>query len=310
MGSWRAPLLLGLLAVAGCEGPGWRPAVSEAPELAVGFGDGSDRPRLEWPPPERTPPEPEPLTVATFNLQRFGPSKAGRPEVLAGLAAAIAGHALVAVQEITDISGGAPLALAATLEAQGAPHRMVLSERGGKQPDDRNFQEQYAFFYDPTRLALVGAGALFDDAADDHFPREPFVARFEALEGDLDLVFVDIHTSPSTALPEIAALHEVNGWAHARAPDATGVVTLGDFNAGCRYADPEDLDALAIRGPDYVWAVPDDADTNVAASSCAYDRIVFDIAAAAHWTGRWGVERSEALAEVSDHWPVWVELTP
>ena len=54
--------------------------------------------------------------------------------------------------------------------------------------------------------------------------------------------------------------------------------------------------------------IPDTADTNVAASTCAYDRIVGTAELDAHFTGRWGVDEAFADAAVSDHWPVWVEL--
>jgi hypothetical protein len=43
------------------------------------------------------------------------------------------------------------------------------------------------------------------------------------------------------------------------------------------------------RGDGFQWIVPDDADTNVARSSCACDRIVATEEAAAAFTGEWGV---------------------
>ena len=83
---------------------------------------------------------------------------------------------------------------------------------------------------------------------------------------------------------------------------------LGDFNAGCDYASEAELGELTFAGPRYSWIVPHSADTNVAASQCAYDRIVTGPETKEDYAGRWGVERAFTDNEVSDHWPVWAEF--
>lgn len=257
------------------------------------------------------PPEPKPLntlTVATFNLKVFGPSKASKPDQVEALAAIIAGYDLVAVQELKDASEAAPYVLAAAVAARSPHHQMLLSQRGGLQPDDRSSQEQYAYFYDARRLVAQGPGEIFDDNSEDLFQREPFVARFTAGDGGPSLVLANVHTRPASAVQEIAALDPVFAWARARHLDADAIIALGDFNAGCSYASPEALDALPIRGSDYLWAIPDDADTNVADSACAYDRVVLDEVGAHVWSGSWGVDHAFEGTELSDHWPVWVQL--
>jgi endonuclease/exonuclease/phosphatase family metal-dependent hydrolase len=107
---------------------------------------------------------------------------------------------------------------------------------------------------------------------------------------------------------EIGALEHVFGWARQRYRGEDDFIALGDFNAGCDYASPDALDALAISRPGHKWIVPHDADTNLAASRCAYDRIVITEAAVADWTGRWGVDRAFEEKKVSDHWPVWASF--
>ncbi|HVJ21723.1 MAG TPA: hypothetical protein VM686_40240, partial [Polyangiaceae bacterium] len=68
------------------------------------------------------------------------------------------------------------------------------------------------------------------------------------------------------------------------------------------------LDALSLRGSDYQWLVPDDADTNVATTECAYDRIVITTSTSANAVGTWGVDRAFTDDGISDHWPVWAEF--
>lgn len=254
------------------------------------------------------PPAPR-LRVATFNLQVFGPSKAGRPELVDEVASIIEQYDLVAVQEIKDASSDAAYVLLDALHARGAPHQMVLSERSGMQDDDAWSREQYAYYYDPNVLDVVGGAAIYDDATWDRFSREPFVARFASIRGRLDLIFIDVHTRPAAAVAEIDALSDVVAWGRERFPDARGTVLLGDFNADCSYATPAQLDPLDLRDPEYTWVVPDDADTNVASSRCAYDRVVLHGTAALAYDGVWGVDDAGFRdPDVSDHWPVWFEL--
>jgi hypothetical protein len=49
-------------------------------------------------------------------------------------------------------------------------------------------------------------------------------------------------------------------------------------------------------------------DTNVAASRCAYDRIIVTDATTTNLTGAWGVNDAFVDTAISDHWPVWAEL--
>lgn len=68
------------------------------------------------------------------------------------------------------------------------------------------------------------------------------------------------------------------------------------------------LEPLDIAGPDYVWIVPHTADTNVAGSECAYDRIVMDTDGSENYAGVWGVDQAFSDKRVSDHWPVCAEF--
>jgi len=264
-------------------------------------------------PPPEAPPRPAAaarLRLATFNLQVFGPAKAGRPEWLRAVAAIVRRYDLVAVQEIRDVSGRAPARLLEAVNAEpGARYAMALSDRTGREPDDRSSQEQYAYLYRTDRLRVVGTPTLYDDAAEDHFQREPFLSRFGVVGTDASLVLINVHTPPRRAVREIAAMEHVFRWARARFSEERVFVALGDFNAGCGYASEADLDALPIHGEAYDWVVPHSADTNVADSACPYDRVVVAAPEGNLLVEDWGVDQAfDAAAPLSDHWPVWVEL--
>ena len=262
---------------------------------------------------ELAPPPPTPATVriGTFNIENFGWTKAndGRAEQLATI---VAQYDIVAVQEISDVRNRVPTRFLEALNAASADEwAFVASERSGRQPDDHSSAEQYAYFWNTDALEQIGDAALFDDEYNDHFQREPFAARFRARHGGFTFVLVTVHTAPNAAVAEIDALVQVVGLVETDMRDRD-VIVLGDFNAGCSYATPTQLDALALRGEDFVWIVPDDADTNVAATTCAYDRIVATRRAARHFAGTWGVDDEAfdpSVADLSDHWPVWATFT-
>lgn len=249
------------------------------------------------------------MRIATFNIQNLGPTKAGKLEIMDQLAAIIRTYDVVAVQEVTDISGGAPQMLLDRINATDPPYVMSLSPRTGVQPDDKTYQEQYAFYFNSSTIAALDEGWLVDDAAQDAFQREPFVQRFHATAGNFTFVLVTVHTQPDAAVSETGALEDVVQVALTTYPGEDDVVVLGDFNVSCSYASPAELDALDLRSSFYTWIVPDDADTTLSdRTHCAYDRIVITQGALEDYTSQWGVHQAFTDKAVSDHWPVWAEF--
>ncbi len=288
-----------LLALSSCGGG----SAGTGPTGAVAGSPGS--------PP--TAPSAQPSThlrLATFNLEIFGPAKAGRPEWLSRVAAIVRRYDLVAVQEVRDVSGQAPARLLEVInETEGPAYGISLSPRTGREPDDRHSQEQYAYFFRTDVVEVVGESTLFDDSAHDYFQREPYLSRFHLVGSDASFVLMNIHTRPRAAVSEIAAMEHVFRWAKEHFPDEEVFIALGDFNAGCGYASEDDLDALPIHGEAYDWVVPHSADTNVADSACPYDRIVVSAPSGDLLVEEWGVDRAFDEAErLSDHYPVWVTL--
>ena len=64
----------------------------------------------------------EPLRIGAFNIQVFGQSKAGKPEVMAVLANIIKTYDIVAIQEIHDKSQTALPALMDTVNADSSQY--------------------------------------------------------------------------------------------------------------------------------------------------------------------------------------------
>jgi deoxyribonuclease-1-like protein len=101
----------------------------------------------------------------------------------------------------------------------------------------------------------------------------------------------------------MTALGEVVSWSQANRGD--NVVLLGDFNGDCSYASYNELVQLPISTENFTWLIPDNADTTVGDSRCAYDRIVSTGDLDGRLTGQWGVDEEISSSDVSDHRPVW-----
>jgi endonuclease/exonuclease/phosphatase family metal-dependent hydrolase len=252
----------------------------------------------------------ETFRICTFNIQNFGKKKLNDSLRVQALAEIIRKYDIVAVQEISDVSGEVPVAFRNKINAgEGRYYEVTCSERTGKQADDKSSQEQYAFYYDTVKFSLFGEPGLYNDSVHDYFAREPYAARFRAKKGGWTFVLVTIHTAPEKAVEETGSLDEVVKWAKKRYRKEGEIVVLGDFNASCTYAKPHELDKLAIRGRNYYWIVPDNAKTNLSANiDCAYDRFVLTLPAKSYYTGKWGVDSCFTSKTISDHWPVWAEF--
>jgi deoxyribonuclease-1 len=250
----------------------------------------------------------EDVRIASFNIQIFGKAKVNKPTIRAYLAEIIRKFDIAAIQEIKDASQTVPDVFLTEINSTGRNYRYVISERTGRQPDDQSSQEQYAYYIDADRIEVVDEdeGALFDDSPNDLFQREPHTARFGVKGTPFTLTITSIHTRPESAVAEIEALYAVYLDVQERYPHESHHLILGDFNAGCAYATPAQLDALAIRGTAFHWIVPDTADTNVSPNSaCAYDRLIANRALFSHLKV-WGIANWFTDNKVSDHWPVWV----
>ena len=251
----------------------------------------------------------ETIKIASFNIQIFGKSKSAKEDVMGALVDIVKKYDVIAIQEIKDISQETPHMFLEKINQNGTKYGMVLSDRTGLHENDKTSQEQYAVFYNEEKIVALDEGELYNDSQYDFFQREPLITQLSTLDGRFTFVMQVIHTKPSSAIEEIDALHEVFEWSKLKYDNETNFIMLGDFNAGCSYASPEELDLLEIRSENYTWIIPDSADTNLAQSVCAYDRIVISNEINDNFTGNWGVESTFTNDSISDHWPIWFEIS-
>lgn len=220
--------------------------------------------------------------IANWNLQIFGQSKANNPLVMSFYDGKISQYDIMFVQEIRDISGTAFPKLCALFEG----YKCNVSMRDGR----TDSKEQIGIIY-RDNYQLISLIDLSDP--NDVWERSPIKAVFN-VSGFVFTAY-NAHLKPEDVVNELNALYDVvenNG----------NVVVLGDFNAACSYYDTVDS-----AFDDWTWLVTDDADTTVAKTGCAYDRIMVNNNMMEHITTS-GVDNSGINITFSDHYIVYTEV--
>jgi endonuclease/exonuclease/phosphatase family metal-dependent hydrolase len=254
------------------------------------------------------------LRVAAFNIQVFGVSKMGKPEVVNCLKRILVRYDITLIQEIRDSSDTAIHQLLAEVNSMGqGTYAMALSARLGR----TSSKEQYAYFY-KTSIVSVVATYQWPDTSD-IYEREPYIVRFRASNYAVgDFGFIGIHVKPEDAVNEIDKLTDVYNsmtsmW------NLQDFILGGDFNAACTYVRPADWANIRLRQDSrFLWVIGDSIDTTSTTTNCAYDRLVLagSRLRGAYFTGTavpynyetaLGISNALAL-EVSDHYPVEMSL--
>lgn len=259
-------------------------------------------------PSEPEAPSENTISIAAFNIQVFGKTKAGKPEVMKILSKTIRNFDIVAIQEIRDISETAlPKLLEQVNSNNISNYAFIVSARLGR----TSSKEQYAYLYNTQTLEQIETPYVYPEPTGDPFHREPYIARFRILDNNRTFVLITVHTDPNEATQEIEALPSVVENAQAVFAEEEYFIVLGDLNADCRYFD-EDKQSL-LRSSDYFWAIDNSADTTTKSTDCTYDRIIFTGAVEHYFTGDSGVFRFDTeygltydeTVAVSDHYPVY-----
>ncbi len=247
------------------------------------------------------------VKLAAFNLQIFGTTKAGKPEVMEVLSKTIRNFDIVAVQEIRDASQTAlPVLRNAVNDMAGPKYDFVQSERLGRTTS----KEQYAYIYNTQTMQQIGDPYTFPDS-NDLFQREPYIAEFKVRDSNFDFVLITSHIDPDTADQEINDLPNVVENAKGRYQGEGDFIILGDLNADCNYFDENS--GSPLRSSDYLWVINNSIDTTTKATACTYDRIILTSQAKDDFTGNSGVFRFDQVynlsynmtISVSDHYPVY-----
>jgi deoxyribonuclease-1-like protein len=251
----------------------------------------------------------ETVTVASFNIQVFGTSKAADERVMDVLAKVMRRFDVVAIQEVRSKDQSLMDDFLRRINAAGGHYRYVLGPRLGRTTS----KEQYAFVYNAATIELVDGSVYTVDDPEDRLHREPLVARFRVRGPPVAEAFtftlVNIHTDPDETADELNALADVFRAVQNNGSGEDDVILLGDLNEG-----PRKYGRLG-RLPDIRWAIADEK-TNTRQTK-SYDNLLFDGTATKEYTGRSGVlnlmaefqlSLEEAL-KVSDHMPVWAAFS-
>ena len=223
------------------------------------------------------------IKVAAFNLQIFGTTKAGKPEVMEVLSKIIRKYDVIAVQEIRDSSQASLPMLRDAVNSMGSPqYEYVVSERLGRTTS----KEQYAYIYNTQTIQQIGSPYTYPDS-NDLFQREPYVSEFKAKNGNFDFVLITIHTDPDTATQEINDMPEVVEDAKSKYQGEGDFIVMGDLNADCSYFNENSQSPL--RRADYYWVINNSLDTTTKSTDCTYDRIIITTPAKTDFTGEAGV---------------------
>ena len=249
----------------------------------------------------------ETMRIGAFNVQVFGVTKAGKPEVMGVLADIIRTYDIIAIQEIRDSSQTALPKLVDLVNSDGSQYQYVVSERLGRTTS----KEQYAYLYNSNTVQLIGDPQTYPEPeGTDSFHRQPYIAAFQAINGNYDAVLMVIHTDPDEATEEINALSDVMNYTQLLYPKEGDFILMGDLNADGSYF--KDGSSSSLDG--YYWLIDNSQDTTTKSTNYTYDRIILTDTSDLY--GQFGVHRfdleynltEEQTVAESDHYPVFAEF--
>jgi len=230
---------------------------------------------------------PETLTIMNWNIQTFGKAKWNKTDVRNRILSIVPMADITFIQEIRDISGETFIDLCNQLNQT---HKCNISSRAGR----TSSKEQYGIVYkkDIEIIDLID----FNPNPLDNWERPPIEVTFS--KDGYEFRAVNIHIKPddvANELKQLEGIYYLSSWNGNR-------IWLGDFNADGTYYDDENNVYLLTE----VWVIQNTDDTTVAESSNAYDRIILN-----HDMNkeviRYGIY-TNITKDVSDHYPVWVEV--
>ncbi len=249
------------------------------------------------------------IRIASFNIQVFGNTKAGKPYVMYTLADIVRQFDIVAIQEVRSKNEYLIPNFVKLINKTGRKFDHVIGPRLGR----TTVKEQYVYLFDTQRVAIDPQSVYTVGDPDDLLHRPPLVATFRTREVDPDEAFtftlVNTHTDPDEVPEELSALAEVYRVVRRSSRGEDDIILLGDFNTDDRRLGrlgqlPSVLPLIAG-----VW-------TNTRQNK-QYDNLILHRPSTTEYVGRSGVfdvmrqynlNQKQAL-EVSDHFPVWAEFS-
>lgn len=226
------------------------------------------------------------ICFGSWNIQNFGPSKGGRPAVMAAIRSVLGRYDVAAIQELSQkprppfVCGENTESAICAARPSADEYTVAASPRIG--------DEQYAVILRDA-AAKADGGATYPDGAGVH-SRPPHAFEIE-IAGQVPwvLVLALTHTKPQAAEAEIHNFPDVLSWMNnyrsymgnsSRGSRGNSRLAIaGDFNAGGSYFNDEEEWPDSQLGPEwagYSLLTGNGLDTTVAANDYTYDRIIAD----------------------------------
>jgi hypothetical protein len=237
------------------------------------------------------------ITIAAWNLQAFGESKAKNSSLLIGYSSIIKKYDIVFVQEIRDENGSAFANLCSLL----SEYDCITSSRAGR----TSIKEEYGVIVKKDKVSIVQFIDFNPDPLN-RWERPPLLVEIKGSHSNSSIVWIYVlHAKPSDAANEVKKLEELvrsnnyNGLSW----NLSNLIILGDLNADCSFFDTNNKTVFL----DWKWIIKDDEDTTTGKSNCAYDRILMNEPAYSKYLG-YGIDKNVTI-EMSDHYLIWVNYS-
>lgn len=218
------------------------------------------------------------ITIANWNLQIFGDSKASDSATMVKIANEIGKYDIVFVQEIRDEDGSAFGVLCSML----SNYECKNSSRAGRSTS----KEQYGIIY-KKGLNFVSM-VDYNPDSQDRWERPPILFTFNLNGKEVEIY--NIHVKPEDVNNELTNLQTI-------AENDGDEIILGDFNSDCSYFEHASSGVFNT----WTWVIGDEKDTTSGSSDCAYDRIIMNFP-----YKDYGIDTSGG--DVSDHFLVWIKI--
>lgn len=241
------------------------------------------------------------VMIGAWNVEKLGIGKINKSEALRTIVNVISNFDIIAIQEIRDRTHSTVPTILNELSAHGLEYSSVISKRLGY----TRMKEQYAYFYDRSKIQPIRVDLLED--VDGIIHRPPFLMKFKYLDLNVDYTAVVIHIDPDNVTTEIDRLGSITA-SIKYGYGTENLIIMGDMNLDCKYANPDNVQVF--KNPNgWQWAIPDEADTTVMGTHCAYDRIITSIDVEIVQSGVYRFDMLHSFnilpRKVSDHYPVY-----
>jgi endonuclease/exonuclease/phosphatase family metal-dependent hydrolase len=228
----------------------------------------------------------ETVTIASWNLQNFGPIKTANETLLNFYVNKLDDYDLFIIQEIKDPTSEAIESFATKLPN----YHYVISKLAGQGTS----KEQYAIFYKKEIVLLSTKD--WTENEQDNFERPPLEATFKVKNWTFTLY--TIHIKVGNVPQELSNLENLIG------TPTQDTILLGDLNAdGDNYYNGVIHNFLGWH-----WLITSGMDTTVAKSSNAYDRIIINDATKNNFI-KVGIMNDVTVSQ-SDHYLVYAVFNP